>query len=176
MQRRVRQRQLLHANVAELDADLHEWRALTAQRTRIAEAAALRGESWEQQAKRQKLDIDTRGQELHAKVSEYISKQRLQKGTSPWLREEPLAEVPDSWEAYVRVASVPRGDALRAVISESLSFPLTAAHAARIAGVTADPSSGCLSLLVLGAEMGAELSGLEKWAELLGSGDHGTKL
>ena len=54
---------------------------------------------------------------------------------------------------------------LRTVASDSLSFPLTAAHACRLAGVRAD-RSGHLSLLILGAEA-SELSCVEKWSELL---------
>ena len=63
-------------------------------------------------------------------------------------------------------SEMPRGRAMRAIASDALSFPLTVAHAAHLAGVTAD-ATGRLSLLILGPERGAELSGRSKWAELL---------
>ena len=66
---------------------------------------------------------------------------------------------------------MPADAALRTVASDALSFPLTAAFAARLANVTADASTGRLTLLVLGAEA-SELSGLSKWQELL-SDSHG---
>ena len=170
--RKLDQRHLRAKNRAELRQDLRAWLALGAQRAQVAEASAARGESWEQQAKLQSLEIDEAGHALNLKCYAHIQKNQLQRGVSPWLREAELASVPNEWKEYLDVAGVPKGIALRSVVSESLSFPLTAAFAARIAGVTADPASGLLSLLVLGAEMGAELSGLEKWAELLGHG-HG---
>lgn len=174
--KQTQQRKLLRENIKELDSDLKEWRQLCAQRQQLAKAASERGQSWEEQAAAQKLEIDKRGFARHQKCMDYIQKKNLQRGVSPWLRKRALGGLdqppPETWQAYADAAGVPTSTAARAVISESLSFPLTAAHAARLAGITADPSTGCLSLLVLGAEFGAELSGLEKWAELTGDG-HG---
>lgn len=171
-QRKLIQRRIRRANRNELKQDLIEWLSIGAQRSELAEAAAARGETWEQQAKLQHLEIDSRAYALNLKCYEYIQKHNLQRGVTPWLREAPLSKPANNWREYAEAAGVPRGGAVRSVISESLSFPLTAAFAARLSGVQADPNSGLLSLLVLGAEMGAELSGLEKWAELLGD-SHG---
>ena len=179
--RQIRQQNIIRANRAELRKDLAQWLSLGTYRAKLAHNAAEAGRSWEEQAKLEQLPIDTKGHALHLKCLAYIEKHGLQRGQSPWLRSHQLSvprkDAPATlhlkdWPAYVRAADVPDGAALRAIISESLSFPLTAALAARLACVTADPISGCLSLLVLGAEMGAELSGLEKWAELLGD-SHG---
>ena len=159
------------ANRRELQQDLVKWIKLGDPRSALAAEAASRGESWEQQAKSQKHPIDTKGLNLHRKCIEYIAANGLKRGESPWLRAswkalEPPS--PEDWSAYVAAAGVPKGIALRAIVSESLSFPLTAAYAARLAGVTADEDTGALSLLILGAET-VELSGLAKWAELLGN-------
>jgi hypothetical protein len=64
-----------------------------------------------------------------------------------------------------------RGATVRAVCTDSLSFPLTAALVCQKAGIAARADTGRLSLLVLGPER-SELCGRSKWTELL-DGSHG---
>ena len=149
----------------QLAQDLAAWQDLAARRRALAQAAAERGESWESQAAAQGLPIDEQAFALHRRCAALIADQGLRRGVPAWTRKVSIEPI-SGWHAYEQAAQMPKGSALRAVVSDSLSFPLTAAHAAHIAGVTAD-AHGRLSLLVLGPEVGSELSGRSKWAELL---------
>jgi hypothetical protein len=154
---------------AELTHDLVQWLQLGDQRRALAVAAEQHGDDWEAQARAQNLPIDRRGLALHERCSAYIAKYSLKRGHSPWMRSRLDVPPTNGWDEYAIASGMPSTSAaLRAIISDSLSFPLTAAYAARLAGVAAD-HQGRLSLLVLGAEVGSELGGLGKWAELLGS-------
>ena len=138
----------------QLRADLQSWLEVGQKRAALAQAAADRGEDWETQARNQGFEIDTSGVELHNQCAECIATHSLRRGRAPWKRSSKPVPACSSWEEYEHVCEMPGDAAFRAVISDSLSFPLTAAYAARIAGVSAEDTAGCLSLLVLGAEAG----------------------
>lgn len=154
-----------------LSQDLSQWLALGNQRRLMAEADDL---DWATRAARENLSIDRGGYRRHTACAKYIAKHALQRGQAPWQRAstQRIGAV-DSWADYEQAARMPREDdpVLCDVASDCLSFPLTAAYAARIAGVS--PRKAELSLLILGAEVGSELGSLpSKWGELLG-GSHG---
>ena len=162
--RHIAKRRRFFAQCATLDADLEEWVNLTFQRQKLASAGETNSQTWEAQALAQKLPVDKAGYLRHMQCAEFISSNGLRRGVCPWARTVPI-EVVDTWEDYESLSGIPDDETLRMVYSDALSFPLTAALAARAAGVTAD-SEGQLSLVVLGAE-GAELAGRQKWAELI---------
>lgn len=166
--RRVRMR-TRRQNVEELESDLKEWHAMVSQRRALADAAAERGDSWEAQAAAEALPVDARASKLHRACAALIAEHDVRRGFPVWTRQVAGIGPVDDWCSFERAAQVPSGVAFRALVSDSLSFPLTAAYAARTAGVAAEPSSGRLSLVVLGPEVGSELSGRSKWAELLGA-------
>ena len=113
--KQTQQRKLLRENIKELDSDLKEWRQLCAQRQQLAKAASERGQSWEEQAAAQKLEIDKRGFARHQKCMDYIQKKNLQRGVSPWLRKRALGGLdqppPETWQAYADAAGVPTSTA-----------------------------------------------------------------
>ena len=158
-------RALQRDNRRELADDLRKWINASATRRQLAAVAAERGESVEAQAAALGLPFDKRMHARHRDCAQYIAKGGLRRGVPPWMRESHVGPV-GSWREYELASGMPGGATQRAVISDSLSFPLTAAHALRLAGVSA--IDGRLSLLVLGPEIGAELSGRLKWGELLG--------
>ena len=160
-----------------LRTDLGRWLLLGRQRRMLAEAAAASTQGdesvealWLSRAAAESLPIDQAGYARHLRSAKYIATHRLKRGQSPWSRTAaPIGPVA-SWAEYKREASMPSSNgAFCDVVSDSLSFPLTAAFAARIAGVDASTSGGRLTLLILGAEVGSELGGLAaKWGELVG--------
>jgi hypothetical protein len=160
---RMKRRRLV-AQRGTLDSDLQEWVELTFQRKMLASAAEANDQSWEEQALAQKLPVDKAGHARHMQCTEFIATHGLRRGVCPWSRTARIEAV-ENWEEYERLAGLPKGETLRMVYSDALSFPLTAALAARTAGIAAAPN-GQLSLVVLGPE-GAELAGRKKWAELL---------
>ena len=153
---------------AELASDLSAWKALGDQRRSLAAAAEQRGQSWAERAEAEGLPIDEVGSRANRRCAQFIAARGLKRGVSPWRRDVGVGPV-QTWVEYCREAAVPNDATLRRIVSDSLSFPLTAAFAARLVGVTASAQAGRLSLLVLGAEVGSELGGLSKWTELLGA-------
>lgn len=149
----------------QLQEDLTRWQELGARCSAISSASEEKGLTWKQQAIAQGREIDEEGVKLNEQCAEYIAENSLQRGQPPWTRSIPLTFPVATWSEYERAAEMPQDAMLRTVASDSLSFPLTAAHACRLAGVRAD-RSGHLSLLILGAEA-SELSCVEKWSELL---------
>ena len=152
-----------------LKRDLADWLNLSHQRRELAEQSEAAGLTWVAQAERQGLPIDGRGLKLHMRCAAFIAKHKVRRGVATWHSDGlNCADVPDSWDDFAASRRVPRGVARRAVISDALSFPLTAALALRVANVVDERSVPAeLSLLVLGAEAGAELGGWSKWFELL---------
>ena len=183
-----RVRQLLgnEAAARALDADLAGWTALCAQRRELAAALEGRGLSWAEQAVSQGLPVDAAALRLHERCAGLISKHELRPGVPPWQPSAPYAS-PASWEAFAHATGMPGGaegapwcvgegrlavakrdgPALRAVLTDALSPPLTAVHVLRLAGWGCASGVSELRLLVLGAEAGAELGGAAKWLELL---------
>ena len=168
-----RVRQLLgnEAAARALDADLAGWTALCAQRRELAAALEARGLSWAEQAVSQGLPVDAAALRLHERCAGLISKHKLRPGVPPWQPSAPYAS-PASWEAFAHATGMPGGaegapwcvgegrlavarrdgPALRAVLTDALSPPLTAVHALRLAGWGCAPGVSELRLLVLGAE------------------------
>ena len=149
-----------------LAKDLSDWQMLGARQSALVEAADGRGEPWESQAQAQGVAVDTVSVALHEQCAAYIAQHGVRRGQPPWMRSVALPEPVTSWAAYAQAAQQPKDVLLRAVASDSLSFPLTAAYACHLAGVRADPRTGRLSLLILGPEA-SEIAGIVKWAELL---------
>jgi len=169
-----------------LDADMAGWTALCAQRRELAAASEARGLSWAEQAEEQGLPVDAAALRLHERCAGLISRHELRPGVPPWQPAAPYAS-PASWDAFADATGMPGGSegapwrlgegrlavarrdgpALRAVLTDALSPPLTAVHALRLAGWGCASGVSELRLLVLGAEGGAELSGAAKWLELL---------
>ena len=178
--RHQRRRAWLAKERAELAEDLSRWTELAIKRRALFDAAEARGVDWQAQAEAQGLPVDAKSLALHNACAKLIAARALRRGIPFW-RRSPQSDLMgvalpcSNWREYERAAAMPSGAANRAVLSDSLSFPLTAAYAARVARVSATPDTDkqCLSLLILGAEVGSELSGrAAKWGELLGSG-HG---
>jgi hypothetical protein len=120
---------------------------------------------WKQQALTQGLPIDRKGHALHVRCARYIQRRQLRRGEPIWQSkpvDDDSAAHLTSWESFARVAHLPVEASQRAVITDALSFPLTAALALKLVGI----GSCELSVLILGAEE-AELAGLTKWFELL---------
>ena len=143
----------------QLARDLQEWQALGARQTALVEAADGRGEAWEAQAQAQGVEFDAASVALHEQCAAYIAQHGVRRGRPPWMRRVALPEPVTSWAAYAQAAQQPADAVLRAVASDSLSFPLTAAYACHLAGVRANPRTGQLSLLILGPEA-AEIAGI----------------
>ena len=196
-----------------LEVDHAEWSALCTQRRQIAEAYAARGLSWEAQAEEQGLPVERGALQLHQQCQRLIKAHALRRGVPVWQPSAPYGggsgarhEAPlDGWDAWIEATSMPVSPeglgrvapsdwpALRALVTDALSPPLTAAHALRLlrahgqhghgGGGGADPATTTrgkggaapskppskppskLSVLVLGAE-GFELGGRSKWLEL----------
>lgn len=156
------------AERAQLQEELERWLTLGRQRRALFDKLEAEGADWEAQALAQGLKVDSAGLALHLAAGKLIRERGFQKGVPAWRRAESVGAC-KSWKAYAKAVAVPSDATLQAVISDTLSFPLTAAHAARLAGVAARPD-GSLSLLILGAESGAELAAAATtWSELLGA-------
>jgi len=162
----------------ELDHDLAEWEALCAQRRALADAAATRGTSWEEQARAQGLPLSKAGLALHRRCEKVIAKHGLEQGVALELdstlrglalrRRKGAFRTTDVYSGWDAVPGLPSTPGLRAVASDALSFPLTAAWLASAAGARPD-AAGELRLLVLGPESHSELAGRRKWAAALGA-------
>ena len=152
-----------------LQHDLQSWRALVRERRALAEASA--GLTWEEQAAAQQLPVDFDGLALHRACGRLIAKRGLRRGESPGGWRPPrraLCPLPRSWRSLAAAAAMPGGNARRALITDALSFPLTALHALRLQyGAEIQHHDGYVSIIVLGAEVGAELAGCQKWLVLL---------
>ncbi|KAL1507692.1 hypothetical protein AB1Y20_007305 [Prymnesium parvum] len=145
-----------------LDSDLAAWVDLCAQRRALARRDALRSLRWEDQAAEQRLPVDRRSLALHRRCRAFIRAHRLRRGDYI----HPSGGGPASPRGWA-AAALPAARAHRAVATDALSFPLSAALAlARLGAARRAP----LTLLVLGAEPGAELRGRGKWLELLRCG------
>ena len=179
-----------------LEIDHAEWSALCEQRRQLAEACAARGLSWEAQAEEQGLPVERAALQLHQRCQRLIKAHALRRGVPLWQPSAPYGDGAQhaplaGWDAWVEATSMPVSleglgriaprdwPALRALVTDALSPPLTAAHALRLLrahghehgrttthGKGAGPSKPSrLSVLVLGAE-GFELGGRSKWLEL----------
>ncbi len=167
--------------VAALDDELGQWLELCRQRRALASEMDSRGVGWEEQARSQGLPVDEAAAETNRLCCELIAREGYQRGVVPpgaWARDAAAAVGPcGTWEEFGEASGMPSEPSLRAVLTDALSFPLTAALAARLAGVRAS-ADGTLTLLLLGAEAGAELGGREAqiWAELVGGHGLGVSL
>ena len=152
-----------------LSRDLQNWRALVRERRALAEASA--GLTWEEQAAAERLPVDLDGLALHRACGRLIAKRGLRRGETPGGWRPPrhaLCPLPRSWRSLAAAAAMPGGNARRALITDALSFPLTALHALRLQyGAEIQAHDGYLSITILGAEVGAELAGCQKWLVLL---------
>jgi hypothetical protein len=139
--------------LATLQEDVAAWEGLCGQRRLLAEAAAARGESWEQQARAQGLPISRAGLALHRRCARAIHTHGCEQGVAVQLEKTlrgmalrrakggfSTAEVYAGWED---VPGLPAAPGLRGVATDALSFPLTAAWLAEQAG--APPSLYCLN-------------------------------
>ena len=156
----------------ELAEDLSAWVALAAQRRAAFDAAEATGADWAAQAAAQGLPVDAKQYDLHDRCSAFIASRSLERGVPFGASAAGMIGTCSGWRDYERAVEMPKTAAARAVLSDCLSFPLTAAYAAQIAGVGG--GGDALSVLVLGAE-DSELNGLSKWAEMLRVGRHGTR-
>lgn len=132
--------------VASLERDVSAWEGLCGQRRALAEAAAARGESWEQQAHAQGLPISRAALVLHRRCARAIHTHGCEQGVAigldPMLRamvslrrskgEFRTAEAYSGWSD---VPGLPTAPGLRAIATDALSFPLTAAWLADQAGL-----------------------------------------
>lgn len=152
-----------------LASDLASWIELSKRRRALALFNERRGVDWERQAMEQNLPINRTGLSLHQRCRNYISRHRLGRGDITWSSSREVADLAElSWNAFAKATNMPHNAAHRALITDSLSFPLTAAFALRqTRGLSA--AGQTVSLLVLGAERDSELAGLSKWFELLKS-------
>lgn len=164
---RDRRRQLDVERLRSLDADLASWVALGAQRRELAFNYECQGYSWQDQARAQGLPVDEAGLRMHNRCQAAIDKHELRKGVLAWEPPEAALGPMSSWREFSAMSGMP-GGGFGACVTDVLTFPLTAAHAARLAGVAAG-ADGALTLLVLGAEVGSELSGPTAYCPLLAS-------
>jgi len=158
---------------ARLRTDLDRWVSLCA--ARRAEAERRSGEGWEAQALSQGLPIDADAFELYKRCRRVIGKYGLAQGV-PLALEATVVPMVQSraaggrgeYRAWEDVPGLPAKPGLRAVASDALSFPLTAALCISAAGVEPD-AEGELLLAVLGPEMQSEMAGRRKWIATLGA-------
>jgi len=175
------------ATERSLARDLEEWVGLCAQRRALAERAAAEGQAWEAQAEAQKLPIDWGGLKLHRACAAEIQEHGLQRGapvgleatlsalcarraaatgapTRAKLRREERAAPPRRWREVAL-----GGSALEAVATDALSFPLSGALLAYLAGVD---GAETLTVHILGPEPAAELRCRRKWLAMLAALPH----
>ena len=141
------------------------------QRRALAQQYEARGVGWEAQAVAESLPIDRAGLTLHTRCSRFIARHRLRRGEPIWASDMAAGGAASGalergWAALGAATGMQAAPTHRAVVTDALSFPLTAALGLRLAGVV-PPAGEAVSLLLLGVEPGSELSGLAKWFELL---------
>jgi hypothetical protein len=130
--------------LASLQRDVAAWEGLCSQRRALAEAADARGESWEQQARAQRLPVSSAGLKLHRRCARAIGKYGCEQGVAIGL--EPMLRAmyarrarrgfrtADAYTRWEDVPGLPATPGLRGVATDALSFPLTAALLAEHAG------------------------------------------
>ncbi|KAL3917428.1 MAG: hypothetical protein SGPRY_006405 [Prymnesium sp.] len=161
-----RPRPLLRARRC-LSRDLAAWVGLCASRRALAQQAARRGIGIDAQALAQKLPVDRKSFKLHERCARFISRHRLRRGVLVGSFEPPAStSVLPVLRDWSQVHQLPKTEPRRAVATDALSFPLTAALALSVAEVAILPG-GTLFLLLLGPELGSELRAEAKWFQML---------
>ena len=108
---------------------------------------------------------------LYEEAVQIVQDNNLTRGEALWLPEEDLASTataPKDWDEYAELRGMPiDSDAKTALITNVLTFPLTAFHVLKTAADPALLTKSDLEVHLLGAEYDTEADGPEKWAELL---------